>query len=204
MKRRVKWRPWQFSLRFLLGVTALVAVGAAFFGWRARQLEPQRRAVARIVELGGSVEMEGRGWIDAIAHGCEFDEVVRVTLPGHLGNEVLPDLKALPALRHVTLEYSTLRNSLKRDGNYFGTIMGDFDSFVVDAPASDFSRFPRDIPRIKSLSHRDERARCERVQNQLPEVVLEVSRDGVIMSVETAFERRFDEIKPLKPTFRWE
>src|SRR5205085_12240314 len=73
VKGATRLRPWQFSLRFLLGVTALVAVGAAFFGWRARQLEPQRRAVARIVELGGSVEMERRGCIEAIRRGRDTE-----------------------------------------------------------------------------------------------------------------------------------
>ena len=79
--RASKWRPWRFSLRSLLLLTAVIAVGAAFFGWRERQL-PQRRAVARIVELGGSVEIERRGWFEAITRGCDTEEVVSVTLPG--------------------------------------------------------------------------------------------------------------------------
>jgi hypothetical protein len=36
---RGKWRPWRFSLRFLLLLAAVVAAGAAFFGWRERQLD---------------------------------------------------------------------------------------------------------------------------------------------------------------------
>src|SRR5205807_9842947 len=97
--QRAKLRPWQFSLRFLLGVTALVAVGAAFFGWRARQLEPQRRAVARIVELGGAVELERRGWIEAITHSWETEAAVAVNLRGKVVDQALWGLKALAKLR---------------------------------------------------------------------------------------------------------
>ena len=65
MRRTTRWPPWQSSLRFLLLLTTLIAVGAAFVGWRAARLEPQRRAAVRIVESGGSVEIEQRGWLDA-------------------------------------------------------------------------------------------------------------------------------------------
>ncbi len=105
MRRATKWRPWQFSLRFLLLLTTVIAVGAAFFGWRARQLEPQRRAVARIVELGGSVELERRGWIEAVMHGGDFDKVVGVAMPGHLADQMLPDLREWPSLKRVSLTY---------------------------------------------------------------------------------------------------
>src|SRR6185312_3391219 len=62
VSRTTRWRPWRFSLRFLLLLTAVVA---AFFGWREWQLRPQRRAVARIIKRGGAVEWERRGWIEA-------------------------------------------------------------------------------------------------------------------------------------------
>src|SRR5947208_13652656 len=105
LNRVAKLRPWQFSLRFLLAVTTLVAVGAAFFGWRTRQLEPQRRAVARIVELGGSVEMERRGWGDAIAHGFAFDKVVKVELPGDRADNAFDGLRTFDSLKKITLGY---------------------------------------------------------------------------------------------------
>jgi hypothetical protein len=89
----------------LLLLTTVIAVGAAFFAWRERQLQPQRRAVARIVELGGSVEVERRGWIEAIRRGCETEEVVSVTLPGDMAEKAVPTLKALSSLREVTLAY---------------------------------------------------------------------------------------------------
>src|SRR5262245_36854278 len=88
VSRTTRWRPWQFSLRFLLLVTTVIAVGAALFGWRTARFEPQRRAAARIVELGGSVEIEQRGWLGAIWRGLDTEEVVGVTLPGHCADSI--------------------------------------------------------------------------------------------------------------------
>jgi hypothetical protein len=170
VKQQAKLRPWQFSLRFLLAVTALVAVGAAFFGWRERRLEPQRRAVARIVELGGSVEMERRGWIEAIWHCRDTEEVVNVTLPGHLMDKALPKLQVLPSLRHVTMAYSiadvVVDHRKLRAPEYYFLIDGNCVDPVIERP------------------------RLDRLQMAIPDVEIAVSHDGVVVPVDVAFVGR--------------
>jgi hypothetical protein len=152
----------------LLLLTAVVAVGAAFFAWRERQLEPQRRAVARIVKLGGSVEIEQRGWLDAIWRGRDTQEVVSVTLPGHLADEA--QLESLPALRHLTMSYKQAAGGIAMSitGGY--TVWYDFviDGQNVDPPT--------------------ERPRLDRLKERLPEVKIDVSHDGVIVATDTAFD----------------
>lgn len=167
-RRATRWRPWRFSLRFLLLLTAVIAVGAAFFGWRERQL-PQRRAVARIVELGGSVEIERRGWFEAITRGCDTEEVVSVTLPGHLADEV--QLESLPALRHVTLAYTK-----QPSGGLAISITGAYTTwyvFVADG---------------QNIDPRNERSRLDRLKERLPEAHIDVSHDGVIVETDKAFD----------------
>jgi hypothetical protein len=170
MKQRTKLRPWQFSLRFLLAVTALVAVGAAFFGWRERQLAPQRRAVARIVEFGGSVEMERRGWIEAVRRGCDTEEVVSVTFPGHLADDLVPELKSLRRLRQITLAYSKQGNGVAM------SIVGGITywyTFVVDGQTIDPSA---------------ERPRFDRLSQRFPGVNVAVSHNGAVVNTDAAFD----------------
>src|SRR5690349_2116780 len=52
-RRAVLWRPWQFSLRSLLALTAVVALP---LGWRVKQVEAQRHAAAVLRQLGGKAE----------------------------------------------------------------------------------------------------------------------------------------------------
>jgi hypothetical protein len=152
----------------LLLVTTLIAVGAAFFGWRAR-LEPQRRAAARIVELGGSVEIEQRGWLDAIWRGRDTQEVVSVTLPGHCADSV--QLESFPALRHVTMSYTK-----QPSGGLAMSITGGYTVwyvFVIDG---------------QSIDPRTERSRLDRLKERLPEVNFDVTHDGVIVETDKAFD----------------
>ena len=168
MSRTTKWRPWQFSLRSLLLVTTLIAVGAGFFGWRAR-LEPQRRAAARIVELGGSVEIEQRGWLDAIWRGRDTQEVVSVTLPGHCADSV--QLESFPALRHVTMSYTK-----QPEGGIAFSITGGYTiwyDFVVDG---------------QSIEPPTERSRLDRLKERLPEVKIDVTHNGVLVATDKAFD----------------
>ena len=166
MTRATKLRPWQFSLRFLLAVTALVAVGAAFFGWRERQLAPQRRAVARIVELGGSVEIERRGWPEAVWRG-DTEEVVAVTLPGHLVDQGLRDLKELPALRRITMAYSRARE---------------------ERPAASLWTLKYEPPNRQLGATSIEVARLIRVTRQIPFAEVTVSLDGVVFPIDVVFD----------------
>jgi hypothetical protein len=167
--RATKRRPWQFSLRSLLLLTTVVAAGAAFFGWRARQLEPQRRAVARIVDLGGSVEIGRRGWIEALWHGHDTEEVVHVTLPGHLSAETIPELKTLRSLMRVTMAYS-LAGFVGYDQH--GGVIITRKAFVT---ADGF------------ISPSDERARFDRLKEALPSVMVDVIHDGVPVPLDAAF-----------------
>jgi hypothetical protein len=91
-------------LRALLLLTAVVAV---LLAWYAGSAERQRRAVAAIRELGGSVEIEpwGPSWISASV-GDYFGDVVRVELPGHLADEV--PWRDCPRLRHVKMVYNVV------------------------------------------------------------------------------------------------
>ncbi len=167
MRRATRWRPWRFGLRFLLLLTAVVAT---FFGWREWQLRPQRRAVARIVERGGAVEFERRGWIEAIWHGGETQKVVGVTLPGHIADEV-PELQSLPALRHVTMSYTK-----QRAGGVAWSITGGYTVwyvFVIDG---------------QNVDPRKEQPRRDRLKERLPEVKINVSHDGVIVATDHAFD----------------
>jgi hypothetical protein len=153
-------------MRFLLLLTAVIAVGAAFFGWRERQLEPQRRAMARIVELGGSVEKKRRGLFEAIWRGCDTEEVVSVTLPGHLTDEALPDLKALPGLRQITMSYTTVWHNLPL------YVIPKQHCFIID--------------RDSVLPHEEE-PRFARLNQAFPRLQIDVSHDGNVVSRESAF-----------------
>ena len=161
-------RPWQFSLRSLLAVTALVAAGAALFGWRERQLEPQRRAVARIVELGGSVEMERRGWIEAAFQGRDTKEVVSITLPGHLSDDALATFGQFASLKQVTLAYSEVPGSLWISGG----VSFAHHHFLING---------------EQVNPSDERVRYDNLREALPRVAVVVSHDGVTVPLDRAF-----------------
>jgi len=51
-KHRLRW--YQYSLRSLLVLTVLVAIGGSWFAWKKQQVERQRAAVRAIKELGGA------------------------------------------------------------------------------------------------------------------------------------------------------
>jgi hypothetical protein len=152
----------------LLLLTTLIAVGAALFGWRAARLEPQRRAAARIVELGGSVDIEQRGWLDAIWRGRDTEEVVRVTLPGHCADSV--QLESFPALRHVTMSYTTQSGGIAISITGASTVWYDF---VVDG---------------QSIEPPTERSRLDRLKERLPEVKIDVTHNGVLVATDKAFD----------------
>ncbi len=155
---RGEWRPWRFSLRFLLLLTAVIAAGAAFVGWRDRQLEPQRRAVARIEGLGGSVQIARLGWSEAIARGCAFEEVVSVDLPGQRADDALPALKDLRSLREVTLRYRTAApGEWTMCGAWLFSVSGNV------------------------LSPQEEHARCARVVRELENVEVSRTVDNVTL-----------------------
>jgi hypothetical protein len=152
----------------LLLLTGLIAVGAALFAWRERQLEPQRRAVARIVELGGSVELERRGWFEAICRGCDTEEVVGVTLPGHLADEAIPALETFSSLKHVTMAYSRrvrfTRGFTPHSRSYH---------FVIEG---------------QHVAPRDEQPRYDRLKSRFSHVGIHVSHDGAVVPTDTAFD----------------
>jgi hypothetical protein len=87
-RRRRRW--FSLSLRTLM---ILVLVVGGFMGWKARRASLQRRAVARIQYLRGSVtydwgfnspvtsEPHGPAWLRKILGDEYFQEVVAVTLP---------------------------------------------------------------------------------------------------------------------------
>ncbi len=81
-------RYWQFSLRTFLVVLTLVCV---WFGWQVNQANRQRKAVAWVLEMGGSVQYDyevddfGNTIADAKPTSPEwlrdfYDQVVRVHL----------------------------------------------------------------------------------------------------------------------------
>src|SRR4051794_11469484 len=84
----------RFGVRLLLG---LVLVLGCLFGWLARKAGTQRRAVAQLKDLGGSIvydfqgipgvpsdKMEPRGprWLRKLIGDELFQEVVQVNLTG--------------------------------------------------------------------------------------------------------------------------
>jgi hypothetical protein len=166
---RGKWRPWRFSLRFLLLLTAVIAAGAAFFGWRERQLGPQRRAVARIVDLGGSIEVERHGWFEAIRRGCDTEEVVSVTLPGHVADDAIGALEAFSSLKHVTMAYSRREQFII--GGY--SPHSFYYDFVIDG---------------QHVAPRNERSRYDRLQSRFSHLDVRVSHNGAVVPTDTAFD----------------
>jgi hypothetical protein len=134
-------------------MTTVIAVGAAFFGWRARQLEPQRRAVARIVELGGFVDVERRGWLEAIWRGCDTEEVIGVTIQGQVAEDAAPALAELSALERVTLTYETVLWSPFRVGpetkHYLESRKGREHAIPTQAFDERHDQLRRWLPRVE-------------------------------------------------------
>ncbi len=108
MRRAARWRPWQFSLRSLLLITALAGIAAGLVAWRARSVEAERRLAEKVNGLGGSVEFEawGPAWLGRVGGGGTFfTEIVGVELPGHRLDDVLVDLGSAASLKKIVLTY---------------------------------------------------------------------------------------------------
>jgi hypothetical protein len=109
-KRKRRW--FQFSLRTLLILTAIVAIASAWLGKRIEQKRKERDAVAAIIESGGYVRydyqyMNGRvdlnaepaaaGWLRKLCGDNFFSEVVwvRANGTGVVFPDVLTELRVL-------------------------------------------------------------------------------------------------------------
>ena len=112
-KRKHRW--YQFSLRALLIVTMVVAVGSGWLGRKIERKRIERDAIAGIEALGGSVwydyqqgqfsEPSGPGWLRGLLGDDFFGEVVKAHLVGNMiGDAGLANVKGLPRLE--TLELS--------------------------------------------------------------------------------------------------
>jgi hypothetical protein len=113
--------------------------------------------------------VERRGWFEAITRGRDTQEVVSVTLPGHLADEV--QLESLPALRHVTMSYTK-----HPEGGVAMSIIGGYTvwyDFVIDG---------------QSIEPPTERPRLDRLKERLPEVKIDVSHNGAIVATDKAFD----------------
>jgi Leucine rich repeat len=157
-KRKRRW--FQFSLRSLLIVTMIVAVGSGWLGRKIERKRIEREAVAGIEASGGSVwydyqqgqfsEPSGPVWLRGLLGNDFFSEVVKAHLVGNtIGDAGLANVMGLPRLQSLELPgayvneagVAHIKNLAQLESLDLST------TNVTDAELANI----KDLPRLRSL-----------------------------------------------------
>ena len=112
-----KRRWYQFSLRSLLVLTLIVAIGMSWLAVRLRQAQNQRKAVIELQKLGATVEYQETegGLSNALLRNLVGDEALPVVEIDLLGTQVtdagLVHLKGLSSLNWLDLDGTQLTDA---------------------------------------------------------------------------------------------
>ena len=126
-KRRFRWR--RFSVRTLLICVTLSAVFFAYCGQRLLRAHKERTSIARITELGGTVNysgssvLENQNGLSKLIAVFFYEDFSRVTSVGFEGvsftDAAIEPLKGLSSLQHIGLSGAnvdeTALNRLQRE-----------------------------------------------------------------------------------------